>query len=558
MEEKITLRLFLMGICAAVLAAFLTGTLLMQGFTQQVKNDLKESARVIVRAYDGDVQTLAQYASNNLRLTLIAPDGTVSYESGYEDTDRMDNHAQRPEIVDALSNGTGEATRESDTVLTTVYYYAMRLDDGSVLRTSIKANMFYDSFDRAYPYITGMLFFIAALSILMAVWLTRGLLRPVRRLASSIDAVDVNAQESNAIYKELVPFVEQIQSQHKKIQFQLTQLEEERIKIEHITTHMSEGLVMLDAKNRILAANKSARSALRLPDTSDGENLLYVSNVEGLHLAIAHAQEGQSYSSTINSAQRILRIYTDPVVSSGVFMGIVLFMVDVTETTKIERMRQEFTANVSHELKTPLTSISGYAQMIEAGIAKPEDIADFAQRIHKEATRMLSLIGDIMRLSQLDEGGSGTDDDWVSLAEIVNEEAEALELSAQKREVDLHVSVDESMVQVDRTLLRELVHNLCDNAIRYNRQGGQVDISVKDGVFKVNDTGIGIAQENIDRVFERFYRVDKSRSRETGGTGLGLAIVRHVSQLYGAKIELSSTVGKGTCVTVRFKESSRD
>ena len=552
MEEKITLRLFLMGVCAAMLACVLTGTLLLGSFAAQVKQDLQQSTRLIAQAYDGNPDSMSKWTMDNLRITLIAPDGQVLYESS-QDAQQMENHSDRPEIAQALAEGEGESERRSDTYLQKVYYFALRLESGEVLRTSVTAGAFYNLFETAYPYLVGMLFFIAALSIVLSVLLTRKILRPIRELAANIDEVNVRDTEKNEVYAELAPFVREIQSQRRQIAYQFGQLEEERTKMALIIAHMAEGLIVLDGRNRIIAVNQSARESLQLSRHCEGENLLYVSDAPELREAIAAADAQGGDSLLLHRGGRVYRVFSDPVVSAGVRVGIVLLMVDMTRERQMERMRQEFTANVSHELKTPLTSISGYAEMIETGLAQAQDVQRFAARIHKEAARMIALIGDIMRLSALDEGAETASSERVALTEIAREEAEAQELSAQQHGVRIEVSGDGSCVMADRTLLREMIHNLMDNAVRYNRPGGSVRVCVEDGTVTVSDTGIGIPGESRERVFERFYRVDKSRSRETGGTGLGLSIVRHIAQLYKAELSLESEVGVGTTITVRFE-----
>lgn len=552
MEEKITLRLFLMGLCAAVIACVLTGTLLLGSFARQVQRDLRQSTQLIAAAYDGQPESLERFAMDELRITLIAPDGTVLYESE-TDAQAMDDHSDRPEIVQAMEKGYGEAQRESETYLQDVYYYALRLSDGAILRTCVTAGAFYNAFETAYPYLVGMLLFLALLSIVLAVLLTRKILRPIRKLAENIDEVNVRDTEGNPIYQELAPFVSEIQSQRKKIAFQFAQLEEERAKMSLMLTHMAEGLIVLDVRNRIIAVNQSAESALNLPPRSEGENLLRVCDAKELREAIAGADAHGGHTASLTRAERVYRLFADPVIVSGVRAGTVLLLVDVTHTLQLERMRKEFTANVSHELKTPLTSISGYAEMIETGMALPQDVQRFAARIHKEAARMIALIGDIMRLSSLDEGTAYTAES-VALTPLAREVTESQEMNALSHQVTISVEGDETIVTGDRTLLREMIHNLIDNAVRYNHPNGSVRVVISDGTLRVQDTGIGIPPESRDRVFERFYRVDKSRSRETGGTGLGLAIVRHVAQLSGAQIELQSEVGEGTCISVTFPQ----
>ncbi len=436
MEEKITLNLFYMGLISAILAAVLSGLVFFDAFRSQVAEDLQRQGKLIAVAYQqlGELECLDGMAEDELRVTLIDETGVVLYENA-TDPATMENHLNRPEVQEALEEGEGDAHRTSDTLGTEDYYYAVALQDGTVLRVSVSADNIYQIYGKAVPYLAAIVCGLMVLAVVFAVLLTRRLLIPIKKLPEYLDDPDL-ADDQSRVYPELKPFVTEIQTQR---------------------------------RDR-------------------------------------------------------------------------------------DRIRREFTANVSHELKTPLTSISGYAEMIETGLARQEDVPRFAGTIRKEAARLLSLITDIIRLSQLEGEPDETASAPVELRALARECAEMLLPSAEKNGIQLTVSGDELHVMGQKVALWELVYNLMDNAIRYNRPGGFVEVTISGRKLTVSDTGIGISPEHQERIFERFYRVDKSHSRQTGGTGLGLSIVKHAAERHGAVISLDSTPGVGTAITAEFPE----
>lgn len=435
MEGKITLSLFYMGLISAIIAVALTAVTFFGTLQEQICQDLMVNGNTIAAAYNrSETADLSIFQSDMLRVTLIDRDGRVLFDS-VADMEQMENHLERPEIVAALETGSGWATRKSETVGRDDYYYAQRLEDGTVLRVSVPAITLPVMIGQAYPSLIGIIMLLLALAVFFAILLTRRLIRPIKALPAQLDDPTLAGDEKR-VYPELAPFVMEIQN------------------------------------------------------------------------------------------QRTMR----------------------------EQMRQEFTANVSHELKTPLTTISGYAEMIETGLAKPEDIPGFAGVIRKEAGRLLSLIADIIRLSQLDEAKEEIRQEPVELLSLAGECAESLTAAANERGIHLEIVGEESTICGNRTQLWELIYNLMDNAIRYNRENGSVLVEIGPRRITVRDTGIGIPPEHQGRVFERFYRVDKSHSRATGGTGLGLSIVKHVAEAHGGKISINSTVNVGTEISVEFEE----
>ena len=437
MEEKINFRFLFIGLLSILLTACSITLVFYSAFQDQTKEDLQNSAKILAESTSllSEPGQLAQFQDDTLRITLISQDGQVLYESD-ADQSTMENHLSRPEIQAALTDGAGEAIRQSSTLGYDTYYYALRLPGGDVLRVSMEIRNMYSIFEKALPWVILIGFLILLVSVVLSSLLTKRLIRPIEVMAQHLDNM-----EENTPYKELIPFVQTIQEQQKK---------------------------------------------------------------------------------KLETAQ----------------------------------MRQEFTANVSHELKTPLTSISGYAEMIETGLAKPEDVPVFAQKIHSESQRLLELIGDIMKLSELDEGKKELFLERIDLCQVAQETRNRLQLQAEKASVSVTVEGQPAWIWGNRKLLDELAFNLCDNAIRYNHPGGSVTLrTYPDGdrcLFVVSDTGIGIASDHQNRVFERFYRVDKSRSKETGGTGLGLAIVKHIAIQHRAVLSLKSKPGEGTTITVAF------
>ncbi|MBP3792731.1 MAG: two-component sensor histidine kinase [Ruminococcus sp.] len=434
MERKINLHLFYMGVVTAIVGILITTVIYYNFFRSETRQNLAHECQLVAESYR-DISSpdkLSRFSGKDLRITLIDKGGKVLYESD-ADAENMTNHLDRPEIISAIENGSGTDTRLSDTIGIEDYYYALRLEDGNILRVSIQADSIFALFERSLVLILIIILGIVVVSMLVSVKLTNNLIAPFRRIPQLIRTN--SPPEESGIYPEVIPLVEEI---------------------------------------------RNARNA-------------------------------QS------------------------------------------EMRQEFTANVSHELKTPLTSISGYAELIESGMAQGADSVEFAGKIKKESARMLTLIGDILRLSELDSIGDAPLDEQADLKAIAEECKERLSQQAQSRGIMITVSGDNTVITASRSELCELVYNLVDNAIKYNRENGNIDIEIKGKTLTVKDTGIGIPGESIPRIFERFYRIDKSRSRAKGGTGLGLSIVQHIAQHHGAQINVESTVGVGTSITVTFK-----
>ena len=483
--------------------------------------------------------------SNRYRLTWIAPDGTVLYDT-QADASTMENHAAREEVQQALATGEGESSRYSQTLLEKTIYVAKRLDDGSVLRICV-------SRQTLAVLLLGML--QPVLVILLAAVIFSALLakRLSRRIVEPPNAIDLDHPLEAKAYDEIAPLLGRINRQHEQIDDQLRELQRKTDEFTHITQSMPEGLVLLDNKNVILSINPSASKLFSAQAGCVGQNFLTLDRSTDVSQAIDRARETGHSETRVELSGRIYQFDISRIESAGEKIGAVLLCFDITERETAEQARREFTANVSHELKTPLQGIIGSAELIENGMVKPEDMPRFIGHIRTEAQRLVALIADIIRLSQLDEGVEMPKEN-VELLSLAGEVAEDLRAAADKASVTITTDGQSSIVFGVRRLLYEMLYNLCDNAIKYNRPGGSVRIHVEnreqEAAISVLDTGIGIAPEHQSRIFERFYRVDKSHSKASGGTGLGLSIVKHAAMYHGGKVALESEPGRGTEIRV--------
>lgn len=554
MEGKINTHLFIMGIVTAILVSLITWLVFFNAFQNQVNADLKTDAQLIATSYDyiTDDNNLQDFAKGQTRITLIKADGNVIFDSEKKSDE---NHLERSEIKDALQDGEGYSSRYSETTRTNTYYYAMKLSNGNILRVAKDADALNSVFTSILPYMILIFIMLLIMSLAIGFFLTKKIINPITKLSESVDDIgtDIDADD---IYPELSPFITEIIAQKREIRYQLGKVEREKNKVAAIIQNMSEGMILLDLDKNILLMNEATKRIFNVGDvTLKHDSLLYISRDKDVNDCVDKALDGENSSLELMLNGRIYQMIANPVASQGEQIGVICLIIDITEKKEMESMRQEFTANVSHELKTPLTSISGYAEMIEAGIVKEEDIKNFAGRIRKESARLLSLISDIILLSRLDNSqkAEAIRKETVNLLTIAQKCADDIAVQAERQGVVVRVSGEEYIMRGNITLLTELVQNLCDNAVRYNRdKDGKVDITVGNGFIDVKDTGIGIPPEHRARIFERFYRVDKSRSKERGGTGLGLAIVKHICELYDAKIELKSSEGFGTEIKITF------
>ena len=551
MTKKIFQSILLVAGCV-----LLASLLIIMGFLydyfggveeNQLRNELSLAAAAVE---DGGTDYLSRLTADRCRLTWIAADGSVLYDTR-TDAESLENHASRAEVSQALTTGTGESTRYSSTLMEKTMYYAQRLDDGTVLRISIS---------RATVGMIAVGMIQPLLIVLIVALILSGLLakRLSRRIVDPLNSLDLEHPLDNDAYEELSPLLKRIHRQHVEIQTQLRELREKTDEFTQITGSMREGLVLLDEHGSILSINAAAQALFGADAQCVGRDFLTIERSHEISAAI-QAAAGDGHSEV--RAERAGRVYQfdiSRITSDGKLLGTVILAFDITEQEFAERNRREFTANVSHELKTPLQGIIGSAELIENGMVRPDDLPRFVGHIHAEAARLVTLIDDIIRLSQLDEGDAMPTEP-VDLLAVSQEAAENLHDAAAARDVTVSVTGQPSVIPGVRRLLYEVVYNLCDNAIKYNRDGGRVDVTVAADAggssITVADTGIGIAPEHQSRVFERFYRVDKSHSKASGGTGLGLSIVKHAVQYHHGRIELESLPGTGTTIRVVFPDA---
>lgn len=534
-------------------AVLLASLLIIMGFLYDYfggveENQLRDELSLAAAAVeDGGTDYLSQLTADRYRLTWIATDGSVLYDTK-TDAESLENHASRAEVSQALTTGTGESTRYSSTLMEKTMYYAQRLADGTVLRISIS---------RATVGMIAVGMIQPLLIVLIVALILSGLLarRLSRRIVDPLNSLDLEHPLDNDAYEELSPLLKRIHHQHVEIQTQLRELHERTDEFTQITGSMREGLVLLDEHGSILSINAAAQALFGADAQCVGRDFLTIERSHELSAAIQAAVADGHSEVRAERAGRVYQFDISRITSDGKFLGTVILAFDITEQEFAERNRREFTANVSHELKTPLQGIIGSAELIENGMVKPDDLPRFVGHIHAEAARLVTLIDDIIRLSQLDEGDAMPAEP-VDLLAVSQEAAENLQDAAAARGVTVGVTGQPAVIPGVRRLIYEIVYNLCDNAIKYNRDGGRVDVTVAadaDGSsITVADTGIGIAPEHQGRVFERFYRVDKSHSKASGGTGLGLSIVKHAVQYHHGRIELESTPGTGTTIRAVF------
>ena len=548
MTKRIFRATLLVGVAVLIASLTLVMGALYSYFGRVQESQLRdELSLAVVGVEQNGTDYLRKLESDQYRITWLRADGAVLYDT-QADAESMENHAQRQEVQQALATGEGESSRYSDTLLQKTVYYAKRLPDGTVLRLS------------AIRVTTGVLvlnMLQPILLVLAAALILSGVLasRLARRITEPLNRLDLEHPLENDTYEELAPLLRRMEHQRRQIDRQMDELRRRSEEFEQITGSMSEGLVLLDEAGVILSINPAARRLLDAAENCVGQDLLTVDRDVALSDALRQAAE-QGHSEF--RGQRNGREYQFDVTriqSEGRTAGTVLLVFDVTERAFAERNRREFTANVSHELKTPLQGIIGSAELLENGMVKQEDVPRFVGHIRSEAQRLVTLIGDIIRLSQLDEG-EPMPAEPVELLALAREAAESLQSAAAARNVTITVEGEPVELTGVRRLLYEIVFNLCDNAIKYNTDGGRVQVTVtkenETAAVTVRDTGIGIPPDQQDRVFERFYRVDKSHSKASGGTGLGLSIVKHAVQYHHGAIHLQSEVGKGTEIRVTF------
>lgn len=548
MTKKIFHSILLVA-CTVLLACYLVIlTSLNDYFTSLRKSQLKTQLSFASTAVEDEgIEYLKNVESGEYRLTLIDTDGTVLYDTG-ADAASMENHSDRREFQEAFLSGYGESHRYSRTLTEQTYYFAKKLSDDRVLRIST-------SQVTIVSLLLGMLqplLVIAFLAILLSVFLAK---RASLNLVKPLNNLDLNDPLSNDVYEELSPLLRHMAQQNKQIALQMDELSRSQNEFNAITSNMSEGLIVLNKDGVVVSLNTAARKIFEAEEDSIGKDFLTIDRTPEISRAIKETLSGKKQELEYEKNGRNYDLCINQIVEKDEVIGVLLLAIDNTEKIQAEQNRREFTANVSHELKTPLQSIIGSADLIESGLVKPEDMPRFIGHIKTDAARLVSLVSDIIRLSQLDEN---TEMNWetVDALSVAKEALEMVGPIAESRNISLTIKGEPAPLNSVHKLLYDIIYNLCDNAVKYNKEGGFVKIDVKTAGDKVqvavSDNGVGIAPADQSRVFERFYRVDKSHSRESGGTGLGLSIVKHAVAYLKGSISLESTLGKGTTITVSF------
>ena len=555
MRKRVFGSIFLTAIVTLLLTAGLFLLVVHAGLTRDLRGRLAREGGYIAAAVSADrdleeIKALGTLCAD--RITLVKKDGTVLYDNETP-TAEMENHGTRPEIRRAAETGVGEDSRLSETLETQTYYYALRLANGDILRIAATADSAFGALAGASPWIVLVVLLALLVAALLASRLTHVFLAPIVSL-------DLHDPLKNEAYDELSPLLHRIDRQNRRISIQMDELRRRQAEFDDITARMDEGLVLFSSSGDILFSNNVIHQ-LFPQDKAAGHYLTLCRDAAYVE-AVEQALRGGSAHTRMEKNGRIWSLAASSVAEDGAGHAAVLLIVDITEREQAEQQRQEFTANVSHELKTPLTSIMGYAEIIEAGIAKPTDVVPFAGKIRTEAQRLLSLIEDIIRLSQLDAGGEEIPFEPIELQPLCCTVRSRLQSKADRLGLKIECTGENATVSGQRRTLEQMVFNLADNALAYNRPNGSVTIETgtdSDGApfVRVSDTGIGIAPADQKRVFERFYRVDKSHSKMTGGTGLGLSIVKHGAALHGAALTLDSTPNVGTRITLTFPKNRK-
>ena len=548
MTAKIFRNSMAVGVSVFLLSVALFMGVLYQYFGGQLTKELENEAWLVARGVEEMGMEYLDGLQSSSRITWVDTDGTVLYDS-VADPAGMENHADREEIQEALRGVKGTAQRESATLSQKTFYVARRLEDGTVIRLASAQHTVVVLLVSMIQPLLIILIVALILAGVLASRMSKSIIRPILEL-------DLERPEECDTYDELAPLLTRIRRQNNTIQKQMDLLRQRQLEFTALTENMSEGFLLLDQRGHVLSHNSGALRLLGAYTPGEGTNVLALDRSDSFRRVVEQVLAGRRNQGRLERGGRTVQLLADPVFREEQVAGAVLVLLDVTEREQGEQLRREFTANVSHELKTPLTSISGMAEIIRNGLVKPEDVAGFAGDIYKECQRLITLVEDIIHLSRLDEGDSGLEREDVDLLALAQKVTGRLESFAKQSKVTMAVAGAPCTISGVPSVLEEMVYNLCDNAIKYNRPGGTVTLSVSPGPqgvqVTVADTGIGIPQGDVDRVFERFYRVDKSHSKEIGGTGLGLSIVKHGAALHDARVELDSTLDQGTTVRLTF------
>ncbi len=553
-----TKRIF-RSICIVAIVVFLASLVLIMEvlysyFSDRQMKSLKTETALCASAVEKNgLDYLNTVPAGDYRITWISSDGTVLFDNKAK-TEKMENHLERKEIREALADGVGESVRHSDTLMEKQLYFAQTLPDGTVLRLSESYLALWSLILSMLQPIIVVILIAVGLSLFLAYRLSRNIVKPLNDL-------DLDNPSPENVYEEITPFVNRIASQQQQLKMQKAELNQKQEEFDTATGYMNEGIILLSKNGAVLSINKAATKLLGISQYCVGKDLLLFNNSFEIQELLRIAGAGKRAEKIIPIEERDYQFNASPIINEDTVSGIALIIFDITDKEKAEEARREFTANVSHELKTPLQNISGSAELLAGGLVKAEDVPRFAEQIFGESKRMITLVEDIIKLSHLDEGAEDMQRQSVDLYELADLTVRNLTPVAEAAGVTLSLSGEKAIMEGIPQLLSGIMYNLCDNAVKYNRVGGSVNVDVKstdeDVILTIKDTGIGIPPEAQDRIFERFYRVDKSRSKSVGGTGLGLSIVKHSVKLHKGEIELRSVMDKGTTMIITLPKEEK-
>ena len=554
MYKKIFRSTFAAAVMVLLMSVVLIMGILFEYFEGQLQNELKTEASYISQGLKNDgIEYFDDFNSNTRRISLITPDGTVIFDTN-ADKSKLDNHLQREEVQQAIKSGSGISVRYSDSMLEKTVYYAEKLEDGNILRVSTtQYTVFTVLLGLMQPVIVVML-----IALLLSIFLSS---RASKSIIKPINELNLDNPAENVTYDELAPLLHKIAIQNETIDEQLKEAGQKQEEFRLITENMNEGFLVIDKAARLLTHNTSALKLLG-GNGSEQESVFMLNHSKDFIETIEKALSGESCEKIARINNKAINLIASPVYEDKKLIGAVIIIIDMTESVEREQLRREFTSNVSHELKTPLTSISGFAEIMKDGGTPEETVKDFSKSIYDEAQRLITLVSDIIKISELDENTNAFESESVNLYELAQSVAKRLQPEADKKNILIRLKGNDTYVVGVRKILDEMISNLCDNAIKYNKDNGsaEIDVHTENGfaVLSVSDTGIGIPEESKNRVFERFYRVDKSHSKAIGGTGLGLSIVKHGAIYHKAKITLDSKEGEGTSISIVFPADFRN
>ncbi len=552
MSHKIFKSTFWVSIVIFVLTMGVTAALLFSFLESRTLDELREEANILSYGIEAQGQEYLDRINTDRRVTLIRRDGTVLYDNE-ADPSTMENHSNREEVEEAVKSGSGHSIRKSETMTRETIYFAQKLDDGTILRVAVTQDSIWVILAKLIRPAVILFMATVLLSLFLSNMVTKNILSPLNRL--DLDHLDNN----DVVYDELAPLLNRLQTQQETIRKQLNSAKQRQEEFNLITENMSEGFLVIDKNTDILSWNPSALRLLGMTDEPSG-SVLRLNRTRDFRETIFKVLSGKKEELTLQRENRTYKLIANPAYDDNQeeVIGAVIVILDETESIKRENFRREFTANVSHELKTPLTSISGFAELMMGGGMPEETVMDFSKSIYDEASRLISLVNDIINLSSLDDENMEFDWEMIDLYQIASEEIGHVQAAADKKNVKIRLSGVHGNITGVRRIVSEMLYNLCDNAVKYNREHGSIEVKIATTtnhvIVSVQDTGIGIPEADQSRIFERFYRVDKSHSKAVGGTGLGLSIVKHGAQLHNAQIKVSSKLEKGTTITLRFRK----